>query len=211
MPSTTRTPETAPPESPQRQKVLLGLALAIFALAGVVLWLNSRGPSADIETEALRPLLKNDGKEFYDAQVGLRFSPPPNWGMQGRSTDAPGDNPGEEDRLLVKFKRLIPGRHAAWLRVYVEEAKGPLLEAVKNRDPGKGFSSPSAPQSMTVSGAPAVKVTYSAMYNQAPSLRDVIGVEHGGKVFWFISTYQVADSAAREQTLQAIQSVVFQN
>jgi hypothetical protein len=210
MPSTAKPYLDTPVPSLRRNQVLLGAALAIFLLAGLVFWWNTRGPSVQYETQALRPLLKHDAKEFHDPQVGLRFTPPTSWSMQGRTTEAP--DVDVDERMLVKFKRLIPGRPAAWLRVYVEDAaKGESVSAaVKKRQPGPGWSRPTAVQSMTVNGQPAAKITYSGVYNNVPSVRDVIGVQRGQEMFWFVSTYQVADFAAREQTLEAVNSVIFQ-
>ena len=207
--STSPSASPAAPAAPPRQRLLLALALAIFAVAALVLWFNQRRPAAVVEAEGQRPLLRNDAQEFHDEQVGVRFTPPPNWSMQGRTTEAP--NVRVAERSLVKFKRLIPGQAPAWLRVYVGTApRTSIGEAVKKRDPGPGWSSPTAPQGLSINGLPAAKVVYRGMYNGVQSQREVVGVVRGDDVFWFIPTYAVGDSAARDQTAQAISSIILQ-
>ena len=190
-----------------RQKLLLSAALAILAVAALLFWLNRRGPAATFEVEAQRPLLKSDVKEFHDTQVNLRFTPPPTWSMQGRTMQAP--NVEVKERLLVKFKRMLPGQYPAWLRVYVEDGTHASLDdAVARRKPGLAWSKPSPVQRLSIAGRPAAKVTYAGTYNGVPSTREIIGVQADDHTFWFISTYNIRDQAAPGETTAAIQSTV---
>ena len=191
-----------------RQKTLLATGLVILGLAALLFYVNRRGPAATFEVEAQRPLLKSgDAKEFHDTQVNLRFTPPASWSMQGRTMQAP--NVEVKERLLVKFKRMLPGQYPAWLRVYVEDGTpASLADAVKHRKPGLAWSKPSPVQSLSVAGRPAAKVTYAGTYNGVPSTREIIGVQADDRTFWFISTYNIRDQAAPGETTAAIQSTV---
>jgi hypothetical protein len=194
-----------------RQKLLLATAVGILIVAALLFWWNSGGPSARHEVEAQRPLLKKDvGSQFHDTQVNMRFTPPPSWSMQGRTTAAP--DVQVKERLLVKFKRMLPGQYPAWLRVYVEGAThGSLAGAVKNRKPGLAWSKPSAVQTLTIAGRPAAKVAYTGKYNGVPSIREIVGVDAGDRTFWFIATYNTRDQEAPGETTAAIHSALFTN
>jgi hypothetical protein len=193
----------------RRQKLLLATAAGILMVAALLFWWNRRGPSATVEVEAKRPLLKKDvGSEFHDTQVNLRFTPPPTWSMQGRTTSAP--NVQVKERLLVKFKRMLPGQYPAWLRVYVEDGTpGSLTDAVQKRKPGLAWSKPSPVQPLTIAGQPAAKVTYNGTYNGLPSMREIVGVQAEDRTFWFIATYNIRDQAAPGETAAAIHSTLF--
>lgn len=192
-----------------RQKLLLAAAIVVLLLAALLLWWNRRGPSARFEVEPELPLLKKDaGSEFHDTQVNVRLTPPPAWSLQGRTTAAP--NVQVEERLLVKFKRMLPGQYPAWLRVYVEDGThGSLTDAVQKRKPGLNWSKPSPVERLTISGRPAAKVSYTGTYNGVPSIRDIVGVRADGRTFWFIATYNIRDQAAAGETAAAIQSTLF--
>jgi hypothetical protein len=207
MPATGPNVDKSSIGTPRPQWALLGLALCIFALAGFLL-LRNRAPSATVETVEKRPLLKRDTKDFQDAQVGVRFTPPPKWSLQARSTED--SNTAIKDRLLVKFKRLIPGVTPAWLRVYV--AKTPPAEtivvSVQNRAPGPGWTASGKAQNTTINGLAGAKISYHGEYNGFPSVRDIIGIRRGEDVIFFIATYRIGDVGAQEQTQQAINSTL---
>jgi hypothetical protein len=193
----------------RRQQLLLATAVIFIVFAALLLWWNRRGPSARFEVEAERPLLKKDaGGEFHDTQVNVRLTPPPAWSLQGRTTAAP--NVQVKERLLVKFKRMLPGQYPAWLRVYVEDGTyGSLTDAVQKRKPGLNWSKPSSVKPLTIAGQPAAKVSYTGTYNGVPSIRDIVGVQADDRTFWFIATYNTRDQAAPGETAAAIQSTLF--
>src|SRR5687768_4789804 len=85
---------------------LVGLiGVAIIVAGGVSWWLGGR-PRKPVPTPG-RPLLQNDDVLFTDKQLQVQFTPPGNWTMQARSTEAP--NMHKAERTVVKFKRLLGG------------------------------------------------------------------------------------------------------
>lgn len=195
--------------NPRVQYVLLVAALVLMATSSYFIWWHFYPAGVSYRTTEKRPLLGDDSKEFHDAQVGLRFTPPPKWSMQLQSTDAPGDH--RPDRMIVKYKRVLPKKSAAWFRVEVADtpADVDISACVANRQAGKDWKSKGEVSATTVGGLPAAKILYGGTYDGFPSLREIVGVRRGGQVFFFVSTYQFADKQAQEQTRQAIQTVLF--
>lgn len=188
--------------------MLLGMVVVLLPTSLYFIYRHFRGPSAVIETMPNRPMLKSEGKEFHDKDTRVRFTQPPRWAMQLRSTEAPDDHRG--DRMIVKFKRLLPNQPTASFRVIVTDSppEQDIAECVKKRNPGHEWKRPSAVSTMTVSGLPAAKIQYSAIYNGLPSLRDIIGVRRGDQVFYFIATYQIGDRKAQEECRQTMSTVL---
>jgi hypothetical protein len=207
---TTATPVSSAPRTTRRQRLLLAVALALFATAGYLVWRHFYRPGISVETVANRPLLKRESGEFYDPEVGLRFTVPTNWSMQARTAEAPDRH--LKERMLVKYKRLLLNQSTAWLRVYVSDVTDPnksVVEAVESRNPGTGFRLLSKVKSQTIAGLPAARISYSGYYSGVLCARDVIGVQHKDRIFYFVASYPAADKDAHQQTLQTIESVVF--
>jgi hypothetical protein len=196
--------------NPWRQRALLAVALVLLAGSWYFIWAHFRTPSVTVETMEKRPLLKRETREFHDTDVGIRLMPPPRWSMQARTTEAPDVHRG--DRLLVKFKRLLPNAPAAWFRVHVADtpAQEPIAESVMNRDPGPDWKVKGRVETVTVAGLPAARIQYGGRYNGFASLRDIIGVRRGSQVFYFVSTYQIGDRTAQEQAREAMNTVLFE-
>jgi hypothetical protein len=186
-------------------------ALAVLAGALYFIWQHFQTSGIVIETREGRPLLKSNPAEFRDAEVGIRFKPPAKWSMQLVSKEAPEHS---SDRMVVKYKRLLPNAPAAWFRVYVVDVPPheAIADAVQARNPGHdGWKPRSGVESITVAGYAAAKIRYTGSYNGFPSFRDIVGVRRGGQVFFFVSTYRHGDSAAQQEAAQAMHSVLFES
>jgi hypothetical protein len=191
--------------------VLGGVAVVLVAFALYRLWGYFRGPSIPDLTAADRPMLKSDGPEFRDTQVGLRFTAPKRWSMQARTTEAPQAH--ERDRVLVKYKRILPDLPAAWFRVYVVDtpADQSIEQCLAERNPGNDWKTKGEVEKLTVAGQPAARILYGGIYERFPSLREMVGVRRGGQVFYFVSTYRVGDRNAEETTRQLLTTVLFES
>jgi len=194
---------------PRTQRWLLAGALVLLATSSYFIWRHFYRPGISYQTTEKRPLLVSDQKEFHDAQLGLRFTPPPKWSMQLQTTEATGDH--RPDRMVVKYKRVLPKLSAAWFRVEVADAPAgeDVGESLAKRQAGKDWKSKGDVSTTTVSGLPAAKILYGGTYDGFPSLREIVAVRRGGQVFYFVSTYQFADKQAQEQTRQTLQTVLF--
>jgi hypothetical protein len=198
-------------ENPNRQRLILVAVVITLAVSWYFIWRHFQSSGMTIETVENRPLLKQTEREFRDTDIGFRFTPPPRWSRQAHSTEA--EKAHSNDRLLVKFKRLLPNAPAAWFRVHLVDvpADEPLVEAVKNRKPGQvGWTHKGGVETLTVAGLPAAKIQYGGHYNGFASVRDIIGVRRGGQVFFFVLTYQIADRSAQEQAREAMSTVLFE-
>src|SRR5215510_12417331 len=79
----------AAPRNSRVQLLLLGVALVLLTASLYFIWRHFYPAGISYQTTEKRPLLVNDRKEFHDAQLGLRFTPPPKWSMQLQTTEAP--------------------------------------------------------------------------------------------------------------------------
>jgi hypothetical protein len=197
--------------NPWKQRVMLGMVAVLLPTSLFFIYRHFQGPSALIETVPNRPMLKSEGKEFHDKDTRVRFTTPPRWSMQLRSGEAPDDRRSE--RMIVKFKRLLPNQPSASFRVIVVDTPQDqeIAESVKNRKPGQGWGKPSEVTTLTVSGLPAAKVDYTAPYNGFPSRREITGVRRGGQVFYFIATYQLGDRNAQEECRQTMTTILIES
>ncbi|MCS7044978.1 MAG: hypothetical protein NZO58_01350 [Gemmataceae bacterium] len=196
---------------PRPWRLKLCLALLMILPSWYFIWRHFQRPSISFEFKANRPMLDRLPGDYKADDVGLRFTPPPKWSMQLTSNEDP-EHPLKE-RIVVKFKRIVAKAPAAWLRVTIvttDNADEPIAETVKNRSPGKGWKSVGPPENLTISGLPAAKMTYHGDYSGARSIRELIGVRRGNRVFYFMITYQVADRAAQEEARQALQTVLIE-
>src|SRR5262245_39788160 len=112
---------------------ILTAALFIALLLAIVL---SYRPHRSVSSIAEgQPLLGSAPESFIDSQTGLQFKPPTSWSLQARSSATPKQH--LSPRLIVKFKRLIPGEPVAWLRVSVIDSMPgqKLSDYLKTRKP----------------------------------------------------------------------------
>jgi len=205
----TATPQAPKTADPRQQRILLAVALVLLVPSLYFIWRHFRTHGVEYETVAGRPLLKNESNRFHDQDSGIRFRAPTNWSLQLRTTEAP-DAEGKE-RLIVKYKRLLPKQGLGWLRVYVTDRpkNKSIVEAVAERDPGAGFKPLTKVESRTIAGVPAASISHSNVYHNAISVRDVIGLEYKDRIFFFVATYPAADKGVRDEINQSVNSVVF--
>jgi hypothetical protein len=162
-----------------------------------------------------RPLLQNDDELFTDQQVGLQFEPPKLWSLQARSLDPPHEHRSE--RMIVKYKRLIPGMQVAWLKASVADAPGDkspaeLLAGRKPPEPEWRVTKP-VEDGITISGRPAARVAFGGPLDPdhqgaCDFTNEVVAVRRGAQMFYFAGTYVTADSKGQKLIRTAIDSVV---
>lgn len=200
------------------RRVLVGTAVAAVAVAvglGALFALtpNVRRPQA-VPGE---PLLKQDEDLFTDRQVGLQFTPPGNWSMQARSLESPREH--RPERMLVKFKRLIPGLEVAWLRVSVADAPEDLspAELLKSRKPPEPewTVKKDVEDGLTIDGRPAARITFGGPFD--PDQRgvrefvsEVVAVRRGPHVFYFAGTFTPTDPTGRKRVRNAVASAILE-
>lgn len=197
--------------------MVAGIVLTAVLVSASLLALYAFTPDIPVATYTEgRPLLDSDGGEFFDEQLGLRFTPPPGWFMQVRSTESPTTH--KSDRTLVKFKRLVKGPKVAWMRVSVVDAPGELApaELLKQRKPREadwGMTKP-IEDGLTVAGRPAARSTFGGNFNPdrqgaRPGTTEIIGIRHGQQAIYFAGTFSTADTEAQGQFRAAVASARF--
>jgi len=189
----------------------IALAVLVAAALAALFALTPDVPVATY-TEG-RPLLDSDGAEFLDQQLGLRFTPPPGWFMQVRSTESPTTH--KADRTLVKYKRLAKGPKVAWMRVSVVDVSAdvPPADFVRDRKPRESnwTVTKGIEDGLTVAGRPAARITYGGAFNpdrqgSRPGTTEIIGFRLGSRAIFFAATFSTADTEARDQFRAAVDS-----
>jgi hypothetical protein len=195
-----------------RRRVLAGTAAAAALVAGGLGALFAFTPKVRPPAATPgRPLLQNDEELFTDQQVGLQFAPPKFWSLQARSLDSPQEHRSE--RMVVKYKRLIPGLQVAWLKVSVGDAPGDkspaeMLASRKLPEPDWKVTKP-VEDGLTVAGRPAARVTFGGPLDpDHQGVRDftneVVAVRRGPQMFYFAGTYVTADPKGQKRIRTAI-------
>jgi hypothetical protein len=162
------------------------------------------------------PLLEPGDKPFVDTQVGLRFQPPSDWGMQVRSLEAPGTHSAE--RRIVKYKRLVRGPNVAWLRVIVSDAVGdptPAEVLKKRKPPEAGWTvTKEVEEGLKIGGRPAARITFGGELD--PDLKgprqcscEVVAIRRGSQSFVFAGTFTAGDDKAQKEIRDAVESATF--
>jgi hypothetical protein len=205
------------------RRVLIGTAAAAAGLAAGLSALFAFTPKPKWpEPVPGRPLLESHGDIytdhqdlFTDRQVGLQFTAPANWSMQARSTESPHEH--KPDRMVVKYKRLIPGLDLAWFKVNVSdvpEDQSPADLLKKRKPPEEGWVvRHDVEDGLTVAGRPAARVTFGGPLDpDTKGARDftceVVAVRRGPQVFYFSGTYTTADPKGQKRVRTAVDSVV---
>jgi hypothetical protein len=198
------------------KRVLIGTAAAAAALAIGLGALFAFTPKVKFP-EAIegRPLLHHEGELFTDRQAGIQFAPPAYWSLQARSTVAPRDR--KPERMLVKFKRLIPGLQMAWIRVSVAdvpEDQTPAELLKKRKPPETDWTvKKEVEDGLEVGGKPAARITFGGPYDpDQKGLRDytceVVAIRRGPQVFYFAGTYETSDPKGQKRIRTALDTVV---
>jgi hypothetical protein len=197
-------------------RVLVGTGAAALAVATGLGALFALTPKVH-RPEAVpgEPLWKHDEDLFTDRQIGLQFTPPGNWSMQARSLESPREH--RPERMVVKFKRLIPGLEVAWLRVSVADAPddrtpAELLKTRKPPEPDwtvkKGIE-----DGLTVDGRAAARITFGGRLETDDKgdrefVCEVVAVRRGPQVFYFAGTYTPSDPTGQKRVRTAVNSAV---
>lgn len=188
------------------------VGLCWTALGGILLALQAgcHSKSDAVAAPQGAPHLYQGQREFHDDQQGFRFTPPSGWGMQARAVEAPGAPAGE--RPLVKYKRLVPGKTPAWLKVSVTDASSstPLADLLGKRSPGPHWKQASAAESLEVSGLPAARISFAGKYDNRDFIREILAVRRGHQVFFFAATFPAGDPGARDLMRQAVDSAIWE-
>ena len=192
---------------------LLAAAVVAVSLAIVVSAWPRHPSSPFVEGQ---PLLGHDADWVADTQIGLQFKPPSGWAMQAR-TSASG-KPNVPPRLVVKFKRLLPGVPVAWLRVNILDASEPASPA----DYLRGRKAPEkdwkpvkeVEDGVKVGELSAARITFGGPFDpegrgQRDFTCEIVAVRRGPQIFEFSGTFPSADVEARKQVRAAIESVAF--
>jgi hypothetical protein len=164
-----------------------------------------------------RPLLESDGPVFSDAELGLRFTYPPGWALQARAAQNHGAHSAE--RLLVKYKRVVPPDQLAWLSVNVADAND-------GDSPDQFLRGQRAPESnwkvtkpiemgLTVGGQPAARVVFGGPFNSGQKASrdftcELVAVKNGQRIFLLAGMFAAADKVSQQQVRAAIESAVFE-
>ena len=163
-----------------------------------------------------RPLLESESRLFTDPQINLQFSPPVDWAMQERTTQSPTKHRAE--RMLVKYKQVLPAKPVAWLKVSVAEANGDqspatLLQMRKPPEPTWRVVK-EVEDGLKVGGLPAARVTFGGPFDPAGRgpreyVSELVAVRRGAQVFFFAGTYALTDVHERQKIRTAVESAVF--
>jgi hypothetical protein len=206
--TTTHLPRTG------RRLALAALVAAPLIVALALCWWITGRPRPPVATPG-RPLLQNDDELFTEAQLQFQFTPPGNWSMQARSTEAPGFH--KPERTVVKFKRLIPGLDVAWVKVTAidapaDQSPAEFLKERKPPEPGWTVTTPAA--ELTVRGLPAARVVWGGPFDpDQKGVRDfsceATAVLRGKQIFLFSGTYLTSDATALRRIRTAVDSAVF--
>jgi hypothetical protein len=198
------------------KRALIGTTVvAILVAAGLgVLFAFTPRPRLS-EPIAGLPLLQQDEKLFTDRQAGIQFTPPMYWSMQVRSTEAP--NAHKSERLVVKYKRLIPGYQVGWLKVSVADAPEdkPLADLLKMRKLPEEDWKVTKPveEGFTVAGRPAARITFGGPLDpDQQGTKDytceLVVVRRGSQVIYISGTFATADEKGQKRIRTALDSLV---
>jgi hypothetical protein len=191
-------------------------AFVLLTLLTSLVALGCSGSAVPTPVEG-KPLLSTGLEErpvFRDEQLGLQFHPPGNWSMQVRSRLAP-DDKGKDERVVVKYKRLLEGLHPAWLKVSVVENEAtPLAELIAPRKPEPSWRQLGEVEHLTLQSRPAARITFGGTLaedgGKAEEARtEVVAVRRDRHVFFFTGTYFVADPKGQKRIRTAVESVRF--
>jgi hypothetical protein len=199
-----------------RRRVLVGTATVAVLIAAGLGALFAFTPRVRLpEPLPGRPLLQQDEQLFTDRQVGVQFTPPMYWSMQTRSTESPNEHRSE--RVIVKYKRLIPGYQVAWIKLSVADAPGDespaeLLKKRKPPEPDWTITKP-IEEGLTVAGRPAARITFGGPFDpDQEGIRDfsceVVAIRRGPRAFFFSGTFVTADPKGQKRGRTALDSLI---
>jgi hypothetical protein len=188
----------------RRTRVIVAAAVVIAAVgalvAGLLFGVRPGRPHA--------PPLTNDAVYRNDA-IGLQFLVPEGWSITSRTELPPG--PLAKPLILATY---IQGQadHPAELEVLaadVSEGMDLVRFLADNPIGATKWKAVGAPQSVSVNGAPATRVTLVGSTGKVESRREVTAFRRGDRTFLFMITYRAPDSAARDAARRAVESAAW--
>jgi hypothetical protein len=193
---------------------LVGLIGVAIVVAGGLSWWLGGGPRKPVPTPG-RPLLQNDDELFTDSHLQVQFTPPGNWSMQARSTEAP--NTHKAERTVVKFKRLIGGLDVAWIKlsaIDVTTDQSPADYLTHRSPPEPGWAVKGKVEELTLKGLPAARITWSGPFDPDQlGIRNFsceqTAVRRDKQILLFSGTYLTSDPVALKRIRAAVDSAVF--
>jgi hypothetical protein len=202
------------PASNRTWNIFLTATVFVAIGLGVVYALTPNVPKSQMIEG--RPLLELEGPDFIDKQVGVTFTPPSGWAMQERSTESPTAHQAE--RMVVKFKRLVPGPIAAWLKLNIADVTGDPspAELIRTRKPREAhFVMTKEPEDgLTIAGRPASRVTFGGELDtdrqgSRHCTTEIVAMRHGKIAVYFAGTFTTTNQEAQKLIRNSIESTVF--
>ena len=197
-----------------RTRTFLVIALVVAGV-GISIALGISGRAKKIRIVEDVPLLQSDGRQFNDESIGLRLTAPENWAMQAVATGSAPSTRAE--RLVVKYKRVLPGVPAAWLTVTVSDAsaESPAEYLRKRRPPeSKWTVSKNLEEGLTIAGRPAARITFGGQLDPDSlgvkrCTAEVVAVRVDKRDVVITGTYVANDQSAQREIRACIESFSF--
>ncbi len=175
-------------------------SLAAWALAAALL--------AGCDTRPRAPALGDDAV-FQSNREGIRFLAPDGWTQTVRGEPPPGKV--EKERPLVEYARTSGGPPAS-LRVSLADLpestdlpshlSGPSYSAKKWDTAGPA-------ESTVVGSASGTRYTLTGRVGATETIKEVVVVRRGERVYFFTALYAPKDTEAREKLRQVVGSVIW--
>lgn len=153
------------------------------------------------------PVLIQGESVYRDPVEGFQFRPPPCWTQNARGESPTG--PADRECLLVKYKRPVHLK-PAFLFVSREDlpATQSLTEHLKKRL-GRGgtlvkdWRVLSSCETLMVQDLPAVRVRLAGVRNGAESLKEVVSIHRGNRVYYFAGVFPKSEARVVQAEIRA--------
>jgi hypothetical protein len=185
-------------------RVVAALGVLALALAAWMLYLAREGgrPRA--------PALRDDSV-YQNTREGFRFLVPEDWHQHARSEVPTGKT--EKERLLVGYKRLSADKPALLEVSLVDLPAATDLEAYL-AEPSYGvtrWQAAARPEPLHIQGAEAQRFVFTARVDADNMTREVVAFRRGERLYLFTGVFRTADTTARAQFRQAVESTLWKN
>jgi hypothetical protein len=148
------------------------------------------------------------GPLYQNEREGFRFLAPEGWVQRARA-DLPAGPFGKEE-LLVAYAR-VTDRPAS-----LEVSLADLPEAADLRkfltaapSGGVKWQAKAMSESIVVNGVPASRFTLSGGAGKDTTVKEVVAVRRGGRVYFFAGIFAAGDTATRDEVRRSVQTVVW--
>jgi hypothetical protein len=154
------------------------------------------------------PLLL-DEPVYQNEREGFRFLVPEVWKQHARAEVPAG--PVTKERLLVQYRRLVPGQEATFEVSLADLSAGTDLAAFlgapsfgvdKWRPTGKAVA-------VTVNGVSGQRFAFGGRAGKQELQREVVAFRRGERVYFFTTVFPAADTSARDQVRRAVGGLVW--